>query len=186
MGKLDPFIYINYAAQWQNPIASYGPASVDKLLETQRKYDPRRVFTRTVPGGFKLAHSVSRARALDVPIIRIPFGVNSYTWVILQPFVWNLLNFLPVPWSSYPDFVRYSHRTWHFLEKSRPTATLGPVWALVSPEEISLQIADPDMIGEIFARWRDFLVSMYLWQEADIHADIDGRRPDGANNRLLY
>ncbi|EXU98881.1 FAD/FMN-binding dehydrogenase [Metarhizium robertsii] len=60
MGKLDPFIYIDYAAQWQNPIASYGPASVDKLLETQRKYDPRRVFTRMVPGGFKLAHSVTR------------------------------------------------------------------------------------------------------------------------------
>lgn len=54
MGRLDPFIYINYAAQWQNPIASYGPTSVDKLLETQRKYDPRRVFTRMVPGGFKL------------------------------------------------------------------------------------------------------------------------------------
>ncbi|KAG8420754.1 hypothetical protein J3458_002685 [Metarhizium acridum] len=60
MGKLDPFIYINYAAQWQNPIASYGQASVDMLLETQRKYDPRRVFTRMVPGGFKLAHSVTQ------------------------------------------------------------------------------------------------------------------------------
>ncbi|KID88384.1 Cytochrome P450, partial [Metarhizium majus ARSEF 297] len=105
----------------------------------------------------RLESNVHRARALDVPIVRIPFGVNSYTWVILQPFVWNLLNFLPVPWSSYPDFVRYSHRTWHFLEKSRPTTTLGPVWALVSPEEISLHIADPDMIGEIFARWREFV-----------------------------
>lgn len=105
----------------------------------------------------RLESNVHRARALNVPIVRIPFGVNSYTWVILQPFVWNLLNFLPVPWSSYPDFVRYSHRTWHFLEKSRPTTTLGPVWALVSPEEISLHIADPDMIGEIFARWRDFV-----------------------------
>lgn len=60
MGKPDPFIYINYAAEWQNPIASYGPASVDELLETQRNYDPRRVFTRMVPGGFKLAHSVTR------------------------------------------------------------------------------------------------------------------------------
>lgn len=105
----------------------------------------------------RLESNVHRARALDVPIVRIPFGVNSYTWVILQPFVWNLLNFLPVPLSSYLDCVRYSHRTCHFLENSRPTATLRPVWALVSPEEMSLHIADPDMIGEIFARWRDFV-----------------------------
>lgn len=54
LGKLDPFIYINYAAAWQNPIASYGKASVDRLLMTQRKYDARRVFTYMVPGGFKL------------------------------------------------------------------------------------------------------------------------------------
>lgn len=54
LGKLDPFIYINYAAPWQNPIASYGKASVDRLLMTQRKYDARRVFTYMVPGGFKL------------------------------------------------------------------------------------------------------------------------------------
>ncbi|EFY87051.1 cytochrome P450, putative [Metarhizium acridum CQMa 102] len=94
---------------------------------------------------------------MDIPIVRIPFGVNNYTWVILQPFVWNLLNCLPLPWSSYPDFVRYSHRSWHFLEKSRPNTALGPVWALVSPEEISLHFADPDIIGEIFARWRDFV-----------------------------
>ncbi|KID72296.1 Cytochrome P450, partial [Metarhizium brunneum ARSEF 3297] len=84
-----------------------------------------------------------RARALDVPIVRIPFGVNSYTWAILQPFVWNLLNFLPVPWSSYPDFPPYRNS--------------GAGLVLVSPEEISLHIADPDMIGEIFARWRDFV-----------------------------
>ncbi|KAG8425887.1 hypothetical protein J3459_008582 [Metarhizium acridum] len=106
---------------------------------------------------FRLESNVKRARAMDIPIVRIPFGVNNYTWVILQPFVWNLLNCLPLPWSSYPDFVRYSHRSWHFLEKSRPNTALGPVWALVSPEEISLHFADPDIIGEIFARWRDFV-----------------------------
>ncbi|KAK4164097.1 hypothetical protein QBC43DRAFT_318702 [Cladorrhinum sp. PSN259] len=54
LGALDPFIYINYAAPWQKPIASYGTTSVDRLLKVQRKYDPHRVFTNMVPGGFKL------------------------------------------------------------------------------------------------------------------------------------
>lgn len=101
--------------------------------------------------------NVRQARALDVPVVRIPFGVNNYIWVIFQPFVWRTLEYLPIQWSSYPDFVRYSHRNWHFLEKSRPTATLGPAWALVSPEGISLHFADPDIIDDIFSRWRDFV-----------------------------
>lgn len=54
LGALDPFIYINYAAPWQKPMAGYGEASVDRLLKVQRQYDPQRVFTDLVPGGFKL------------------------------------------------------------------------------------------------------------------------------------
>lgn len=57
LGALDPFIYINYAAPWQKPISSYGKASVDRLLKVQRQYDPRRVFTNLVPGGFKLPNN---------------------------------------------------------------------------------------------------------------------------------
>ena len=104
-----------------------------------------------------LEANVRKARAIGVPVVRIPFGVNNYAWVIFQPFVWQLLAWLPVAWSSYPDFVRYSHRNWHFLEKSHPTASLGPAWALVSPEGISLHFADPDVIDAIFTRWRDFV-----------------------------
>ncbi|KND88646.1 Cytochrome P450 4V2 [Tolypocladium ophioglossoides CBS 100239] len=104
-----------------------------------------------------LEANVRRARALGLPFVRIPFGVNSYAWVIVQPLVWRLLVCLPIPWRSYPDFVRYSHRNWHFLEKSRPTASLGPAWALVSPQGITLHFADPDVIDDIFSRWRDFV-----------------------------
>lgn len=53
-GALDPYIYLNYAAQWQDPIASYGHVNVDRLTRVQKDYDPRRIFTRYVPGGFKL------------------------------------------------------------------------------------------------------------------------------------
>ena len=54
LGQLDPFVYLNYAAQWQDPFAGYGSATVDRLLEVQRRYDPRGLYARMVPGGFKL------------------------------------------------------------------------------------------------------------------------------------
>ncbi|KEY69600.1 hypothetical protein S7711_06228 [Stachybotrys chartarum IBT 7711] len=57
LGALDPYIYINYAAPWQLPIESYGAASVAKLRRVRNAYDPTRVFTNLVPGGFKIPES---------------------------------------------------------------------------------------------------------------------------------
>jgi Berberine and berberine like len=54
LGSLDPFVYLNYAAPWQKPISSYGQASVERLARIREQYDPQRVFTYTVPGGFKI------------------------------------------------------------------------------------------------------------------------------------
>ncbi|KAI0970126.1 hypothetical protein F4678DRAFT_437622 [Xylaria arbuscula] len=58
LGQLDPFLYINYAAPWQNPIKSYGPDNVARLQRVRRKYDPNRVFTDLSPGGFKIPKRV--------------------------------------------------------------------------------------------------------------------------------
>ncbi|KAI1173443.1 putative cytochrome P450 [Nemania sp. FL0916] len=102
--------------------------------------------------------NVRKARALQVPVVRIPISAESNLWVIIQPLVWKILDIcVGIPWGSYPDFVRFSHRNWHFLEKSRPTERFGPVWALVSPAGISLHVADPDAIVEIYSRWKDFV-----------------------------
>lgn len=54
LGALDPYVYLNYAAKWQDPIMSYGTESVDRLAMVQESYDPHRIFTDRVPGGFKL------------------------------------------------------------------------------------------------------------------------------------
>ncbi len=54
MGAHDPFIYLNYAAPWQDPIASYGEEAVRRLQEVRKWVDPTGVFTRQVPGGFKV------------------------------------------------------------------------------------------------------------------------------------
>lgn len=54
MGAINDYIYLNYAAKFQDPISSYGSASVSKLQAAAKKYDPNAVFQKQVPGGFKL------------------------------------------------------------------------------------------------------------------------------------
>lgn len=54
LGALDPFLYVHYAAAWQDPFMGYGEASLEKLRRVRQKYDPKRVFTDLVPGGFKI------------------------------------------------------------------------------------------------------------------------------------
>lgn len=49
-----PFQYLNYAAPFQDPLASYGVKNLQRLREVSKKYDPDQVFQRLVPGGFKL------------------------------------------------------------------------------------------------------------------------------------
>lgn len=51
---LHPFLYMNYASQWQDPIAGYGAENKARLLEVSKKYDPEGVFQKLHPGYFKL------------------------------------------------------------------------------------------------------------------------------------
>lgn len=53
-GTFNPYLYLNYAAAWQKPIAGYGAQSQKNLQSVSRKYDPRGLFQKQVPGGFKL------------------------------------------------------------------------------------------------------------------------------------
>lgn len=48
------FKYLNYAYVGQPVIEGYGEENVRFLREVSKKYDPRGVFQRQVPGGFKL------------------------------------------------------------------------------------------------------------------------------------
>lgn len=53
----DPWVYLNYAASWQDPIASYGEESVKRIEKVRDRVDPNSVFTYNVPGGFKIHDS---------------------------------------------------------------------------------------------------------------------------------
>lgn len=54
MGLLHDFVYLDYANQAQDPIATYGRENIASLKRVADRYDPRGVFQRQVPGGFKL------------------------------------------------------------------------------------------------------------------------------------
>lgn len=57
MGLANRYVYLNYAAFWQKPISGYGAANKAFLEAVSREYDPRQLFQRQCPGGFKLASS---------------------------------------------------------------------------------------------------------------------------------
>ncbi|KAI1775345.1 putative cytochrome P450 [Hypoxylon cercidicola] len=103
-----------------------------------------------------LEANVRKARCLNVPVVRLPIDSNNVFWIILQPHVWRVLDWLPFAWSSYPRFVRFSRRGWYFAERATAHEQLGPAWALVSPVAINLHFADPDTIGDIVTRRGDF------------------------------
>ena len=56
-GALKDFQYINYSFQDQDPLGGYGEVALHKIKAASRKYDPRQVFQRLVPGGFKLKNA---------------------------------------------------------------------------------------------------------------------------------
>lgn len=56
-GTSNPYIYLNYAGEFQDPLGGYGKANVAKLAALSKKYDPNGVFQKLVPGGWKIANA---------------------------------------------------------------------------------------------------------------------------------
>ncbi|KAI4690216.1 uncharacterized protein J4E84_004400 [Alternaria hordeiaustralica] len=53
-GKMNDYLYMNYASPYQNVVAGYGAANQAKLKTISKKYDPTGVFETLQPGYFKL------------------------------------------------------------------------------------------------------------------------------------
>lgn len=87
---------------------------------------------------------------MQVPVVRLPVDVTNVLWLTLQPAIFAILDRLPIDWFSCPDFIRLSRRDWQFREKAKLASRLGPIWALVTPVTIYLQITDPEAIRQIF------------------------------------
>jgi hypothetical protein len=53
-GLLHRYIFTNYAYYKENVFEGYGEKSLAKLRKTSESYDPKSIFQKSVPGGFKL------------------------------------------------------------------------------------------------------------------------------------
>ncbi len=53
-GGLFDFVYMNYADGSQDVLAGYGAENLEFMRRVAARYDPRQVFQKLCPGGFKL------------------------------------------------------------------------------------------------------------------------------------
>ncbi len=51
----EDFVYLNLAAQFQDPFRAYGEDNVQYIRRVAEKYDPDGVFQLLTPGGFKIS-----------------------------------------------------------------------------------------------------------------------------------
>lgn len=91
---------------------------------------------------------------VDITIIRLPIDPLNLLWQIFEPVVFSFLDLIPM---SLGTFAVYSRRGWHFKDKADSHLRYGPLFAIVTPRNVWLQVADPAAVTEIFKRRTDFL-----------------------------
>lgn len=111
-----------------------------------------------------LASNYAKVRRLGVPIILIPISTMNVLWIIIQPFVIALFEFC----FGSSKFTRFGTRDWHFREKARHHIEFGDVWALVTPGQVWLHVANPDTIVDIFQRRTQFTRPVELYQMLNV------------------
>lgn len=94
-----------------------------------------------------------RARSMGIPLIRLPVNPQNLIWLMVKTPIWRLVDHLPVDWGS---SGRYSRRGWYFRNKADTHLRLGPVWALVTPQDVYIHVADPNAIHDLLMRRGDF------------------------------
>ncbi|KAE8413511.1 cytochrome P450 [Aspergillus pseudocaelatus] len=95
-----------------------------------------------------------RACAMRIPLVRLWIDPQNLLWVIIEPHLWPWLDRLPINWGN---FGRYSRRGWYFSDRGESHRRYGPIWALVTPKEIYINVADSEAIHDIFQRRTDFI-----------------------------
>lgn len=101
-----------------------------------------------------LERNHKRARPMNIPLVRLPIDPMNILWVVLEPHLLAVVDKLPF---SFGNFGKYSRRGWFFADKAGSHLRYGPVWALVTPRDIYVYVADPGAVHEIFTRREDFL-----------------------------
>ncbi|KAE8362771.1 cytochrome P450 [Aspergillus caelatus] len=95
-----------------------------------------------------------RACTMRIPLVRLCIDPQNLLWVIMEPHLWPWLDRLPINWGN---FGRYSRRGWYFADRGESHRRYGPIWALVTPKGIYINVANSEAIHDIFRRRTDFI-----------------------------
>ncbi|RAH86030.1 cytochrome P450 monooxygenase [Aspergillus japonicus CBS 114.51] len=79
----------------------------------------------------------------------------------------GLLFFSYLSWSII--FGRYSRRGWYFADRWESHRRYGPIWAIVTPRDVYVNVADPEAIHDIFQRRTDFIRPSHLYKVLEVY-----------------
>lgn len=116
-----------------------------------------------------------KARALNVPVIRIPIDPMNVPWMVFQGLIWKILDALPF---NYPDFIRLCRWGWHVHEHSNLHVKLGPAFVMVTPVSFYLHVADPEAVHDLLWRRKDFLRPVREYRKFKLLAGVGGELVD--------
>jgi hypothetical protein len=106
-----------------------------------------------------------RASKMGIPLVRLPIDPLNILFQVLEPHFWRVLDALPVK-LPLPTFARYARRGWFFRDKAQSHLRYGPIWALVTPCDIHVQVCDSEANHNIFARRNDFVRPSKMYSES--------------------
>lgn len=95
-----------------------------------------------------------KASSMGIPLVRIYVDGQNLLWMIIEPHLWPLLDRLPVNWGN---FGHFSRRGWYFADRGESHRRYGPIWAVVTPRHIYINVADAAAINDVFQRRSHFL-----------------------------
>jgi cytochrome P450 len=104
-----------------------------------------------------------RASSMGIPLVRLPIDPINTLWIIFQKSIWMLLDLLSINWGT---FGFYSRRGWQFIDKADSHLRYGPIWALVTPADIHVSVADPGAIHDVLTRRSDFVRPSKLYSKS--------------------
>lgn len=97
----------------------------------------------------------TRAKAIGIPLVRLPIDPLNILFQISESQVWAVLDRLPLT-GILPTWTAYARRGWFFNDKAETFLRLGNIWGLVTPVGIYVQLADPEAINDVLSRRMDF------------------------------
>ncbi|RAL05359.1 cytochrome P450 [Aspergillus ibericus CBS 121593] len=109
-----------------------------------------------------------RASTMDIPLVRLYIDPQNPLWMIFDPIVWPWLDRLPINWRNY-SFGRYSRRGWYFADRGESHRRYGPIWAIVTPRDIWINVADPEAVHDIFQRRTDFIRPSEMYKVLEVY-----------------